>query len=257
MKDLLEKLKEPLKIEDVDFRVQSINKGGYATILAYKDARVDMNRLDEVCGPNWQDKYELIDGQLFCSIGIKIDDEWIWRQDVGTESMTEKTKGRASDAFKRAGFRWGIGRELYDYPLIQLKLNSNEFKLEGNKAKQTWNLKLKDWVWHSEFKDGKVIRLTAKDENEKLRFDSSSKTQTPPSTSTSNNSNASAQGSTQTDKSWLNITDKAKNFTKEWLNVTDAINKGKISSIQDVRKHYAVSKAVETKINELLNFQNA
>lgn len=257
MKDLLEKLKEPLKIEDVDFRVQSINKGGYATILAYKDARVDMNRLDEVCGPNWQDKYELIDGQLFCSIGIKIDDEWIWRQDVGTESMTEKTKGRASDAFKRAGFRWGIGRELYDYPLIQLKLNSNEFKLEGNKAKQTWNLKLKDWIWYSEFKNGKVIKLTAKDENGRLRFDSSSKTQTPSSTSTSNNSSTSTQGSTQTDKSWLIITDKAKNFTKEWLNVTDAINKGKISSIQDVRKHYAVSKSVETKINELLNFQNA
>ena len=51
----LEKLSRPLDISQIDFRVQSINKGGYATILAYKDARVDMQRLDEACGPlNWK-----------------------------------------------------------------------------------------------------------------------------------------------------------------------------------------------------------
>lgn len=168
--ELLQKLSEPLKIEDVDFRIQSINKGGYATILAYKDARVDMNRLDEVCGVNWQDDYKLIDGQLFCGIAIKIEDDWIWRWDVGSESFTEKVKGRASDAFKRAGFRWGIGRELYDYPTIQVKLNDNEFEIKNDKAKQTWNLKLKEWVWNAEFKDGKITTLTAKDNNGKARF---------------------------------------------------------------------------------------
>lgn len=52
--DLL-KLSEPLDIKYIDFRVQSLNKGGYATILAYKDARVDMKRLDEVVWPlNWK-----------------------------------------------------------------------------------------------------------------------------------------------------------------------------------------------------------
>ena len=117
-KDVLKELSQPLKIEDVEFRIQSISEKGYATILAYKDARVDMNRLDEVCGLDWKNKYELIDGQLFCSIGVKAESEWIWRTDVGTESQAEKTKGRASDSFKRAGFRFGIGRELYDYPRI-------------------------------------------------------------------------------------------------------------------------------------------
>ena len=43
-------LQKPLEIKDIDFRVQSINNGGYATILAYKDARVDMRRLDEALG---------------------------------------------------------------------------------------------------------------------------------------------------------------------------------------------------------------
>lgn len=168
--NILKKLSKPLNIEEVDFRIQSINKGGYATILAYKDARVDMNRLDEVCGVNWQDDYKLIDGQLFCGIAIKIDNDWIWRWDVGSESFTEKVKGRASDAFKRAGFRWGIGRELYDYPTIQVKLNENEFKVDNGKVKQTWNLKLKQWKWKAEFEDNKIVSLSAFDEKNTQRF---------------------------------------------------------------------------------------
>ena len=44
----IKRLSEPLPISSIDFRIQSINNGKYATILAYKDARVDMQRLDEV-----------------------------------------------------------------------------------------------------------------------------------------------------------------------------------------------------------------
>jgi len=189
-KDILKELSAPLDISDVDFRIQSISEKGYATILAYKDARVDMNRLDEVCGVHWQDKYELIDGQLFCSIGIKEGDEWIWRMDVGTESQTEKEKGRASDAFKRAGFRWGIGRELYDYPRIFLQLKGTN-DISGNekpeftvKEVQTqrgkkkigtsgWGLRLDKWEWTVAFgDDGKVMRLIGKDQHGAVRFDS-------------------------------------------------------------------------------------
>ena len=135
------KLNTPLKATEIDFRIQSINKVGFATILAYKDARVDMNRLDAVYGVGfWQKKYELINGNLFCSVGIynKELQQWIWLQDVGTESFTEKEKGQASDAFKRACFNLGIGRELYDYPLIQVKLNSDEFKVLRIKNPKLW-----------------------------------------------------------------------------------------------------------------------
>jgi len=70
MKALTE-LSSPLEIHQIDFRVQSINSGGYATILAYKDARVDMDRLDAVCGAGfWQRKHDVINGQLFCFVGI-------------------------------------------------------------------------------------------------------------------------------------------------------------------------------------------
>ena len=82
MKNMEIKLNTPLTINEIDFRVQSINKGGYATILAYKDARVDMNRLDAVYGVDgWQKKYDLIDGKLFCSVGVYSEKlkQWIWK----------------------------------------------------------------------------------------------------------------------------------------------------------------------------------
>ncbi len=166
-------LSRPLDISDIDFRVQSINNGGYATILAYKDSRVDMNRLDEVLSPiGWQRDYKLIDGKLFCGVGMfhEQSHEWIWKWDVGTESMTEKEKGQASDAFKRACFNLGIGRELYDYPLISVKLLDHEWTKDGGRPKQTFNLKLKEWRWYSEFTDGRISFLAAKDENGKIRF---------------------------------------------------------------------------------------
>jgi hypothetical protein len=175
----LKGLSKPLEIKDIDFRVQSINKGKYATILAYKDARVDMNRLDEVCGAeNWQRDHKIIGGNLYCGIGVYYKNEndpladWVWKWDVGTESNTEAEKGQASDSFKRAGFNWGIGRELYDYPLIQIKLNADEFTVDNNKAKAAWKFQLKKWTWGSHFdSEQKLCILRVKDEGGKVRFE--------------------------------------------------------------------------------------
>ena len=163
-------LQKPLPIESIDFRVQSVNKGGYATILAYKDARVDMNRLDSVVGAlNW--KREHFDSNKTCRVSIfnEKTSQWISKEDVGTVSNTEAAKGLASDSFKRACFNWGIGRELYDYPLISIKLLVNEFDNASKKA--TWDFKLKEWEWFSQFTDGKLTYLAAKDNNGKKRFE--------------------------------------------------------------------------------------
>ena len=89
--------------------------------MLYKTARVDMRILDEVYGVmNWQRRHEVINGNLFCTISVWDSEksQWVSKQDVGTESNAEAEKGQASDAFKRAGFAWGIGRELYDAPFI-------------------------------------------------------------------------------------------------------------------------------------------
>ena len=173
----LKDLQKPLAIEDIDFRIQSINNGGYATILAYKDARVDINRLNAVCGPlGWQRTHSRDNHN--CTVSIWDDERrhWVSKEDTGTESNTEKQKGLASDSFKRACFNLGIGIELYDYPLIQVKLNGGtdkkqEWFIDNGKPKAGWGLKLKQWAWHSEFTDdGKLSVLAAKDEKGKLRF---------------------------------------------------------------------------------------
>ena len=122
-----------LTAKEVECRIQQITgnatKGYGAIMLLYKDARVDMKVLDKVFGPeNWQRRHTVINGQLFCSILVwdPTKSQWIEKQDVGTESQTEAEKGRASDSFKRAGFNWGIGRELYNAPFIYIPLEAAE-----------------------------------------------------------------------------------------------------------------------------------
>lgn len=113
-----------LYANEIDVRVATINEKG-CSLLLYKDARCDMNILDETVGAeNWQRRHELINGNLFCNVGIKCGSEWVWKQDVGTESYTEKEKGQASDSFKRACFNWGIGRELYTAPFIWVSVEN-------------------------------------------------------------------------------------------------------------------------------------
>lgn len=109
-----------LTANDVECRIKKITNEG-AVLLLYKTARVDMRILDEVYGSmNWQRHHEVINSNLFCTISVWDSEksQWVSKQDVGTESNAEAEKGQASDAFKRAGFAWGIGRELYDSPFI-------------------------------------------------------------------------------------------------------------------------------------------
>lgn len=164
-------LSKPLSANEVEFRVQSINKGGYATILVYKNARADQQRLDDVVGPlGWARSHSNLNHN--CTVSIWCDDkkQWISKEDTGTESMADKEKGLASDSFKRACFNWGIGRELYAYPRIQIKLNSNEVDLSKTPPKPTWKLNLKEWVWFTQFEDGKLTCIAAKDGDGKKRY---------------------------------------------------------------------------------------
>lgn len=117
--------------DEIDCRVQSTTNYGGKTkvrLLLYKDARVDMNILDETVGSaHWQREHKEIKGNLYCGVGIQQDSgEWVWKWDCGAESSTEKEKGESSDSFKRACFAWGIGRELYTAPSISIDLTDND-----------------------------------------------------------------------------------------------------------------------------------
>lgn len=130
-----------LKPEEIDVRVAQVKQNGIALLL-YKDARVDQTILDATVGAmNWKKSYDIIDGQLFCTISIWDDEkkQWVSKQDVGVESNTEAEKGRASDAQKRAAFAWGIGRELYSAPFIWIPLEGANIK--GNKCYDKFRVK--------------------------------------------------------------------------------------------------------------------
>ena len=107
-----------LRADEIDCRIGSINEKGL-TLLLYKDARCDMNILDETFGPfGWQRHHSRDNANCTVSIYDSQKNEWIEKEDTGTESNTEAEKGLASDSFKRACFNWGIGRELYTAPFI-------------------------------------------------------------------------------------------------------------------------------------------
>lgn len=130
-----------LKPEEIDVRVAQVKQNG-VVVLLYKDARVDQTILDATVGAmNWKKSYDIIDGQLFCTISIWDDEkkQWVSKQDVGVESNTEAEKGRASDAQKRAAFAWGIGRELYSAPFIWIPAEGANIK--ANKCYDKFRVK--------------------------------------------------------------------------------------------------------------------
>lgn len=131
-----------LEADEIEVKVKKVLESE-AIGLLYKTSRVDMDRLDETVGSaNWCDDYKSIDGVLYCGVGIKSTNEWIWKWSNGIESREDngnEKKGEASDAFKRAGFLWGIGRELYTAPFIRLNVETTnkdgKYYLKDKKAK--------------------------------------------------------------------------------------------------------------------------
>lgn len=126
---------------DIECKVKQINEKG-AVLLLYKTARTDMDILDETVGAdNWDCDYKEIKGNLYCIIGIRFEtvhgDRWVYKSDCGIESREDdegnQKKGEASDAFKRAGFKWGIGRELYTAPFIWIPANKIQYAQNSNR----------------------------------------------------------------------------------------------------------------------------
>ena len=111
-------LSAPFNPDEVSWRIGSMKKDKTAGMaLAYIDARVVMDRLDDVCGPDgWQCRYSHTATKTVCDIAIKCGDDWLWKADGAGDSDIEAEKGALSDAFKRAAVRWGVGRYLYELP---------------------------------------------------------------------------------------------------------------------------------------------
>ena len=136
-----------LTADEIECRVQSVKENGLVLLL-YKNARCDMNILDETVGAeNWQRKHSECKGNLYCSVGINVNysipemgERWIWKEDCGAESNMEKEKGEASDAFKRTmAINWSLGRELYTSPFIWIPADKCDIKEGKNGSKQCFD----------------------------------------------------------------------------------------------------------------------
>ena len=151
-----------LTSNEVEVRLNKIygDKGLY---LLYKDARVDMNILDEVFTPwGWQREHRELKGVIYCGVSIRNEQgEWVTKWDAGAESNTEKEKGEASDSFKRACFNWGIGRELYTAPAIRIPLTKAEIDAKGNIYAKVTNMQVEN---------GKITALEIVDGKGNVRF---------------------------------------------------------------------------------------
>lgn len=125
-----------LRADEVEVRVGNCSEKG-ATFLLYKDARCDMNILDETFGIfGWKREHSFKGEKEFCKVSVYDAErnEWVSKEDTGTESFAEKEKGQSSDAFKRACVNIGIGRELYTSPFIFINVPTEQ---KGN----GWTLK--------------------------------------------------------------------------------------------------------------------
>lgn len=161
-----------LTANEIDCRVNTCSDKG-VSLLLYKDARCDMNILDETVGAeNWQRSHVLINDNLFCNVSINVNHgkdapaEWVTKQDVGTESYTEKEKGQASDSFKRACFNWGIGRELYTAPFIWIPHDKVTLKCQKDRnGKEKWTTYDKFRVLQIIIDNKKIVALAIKNDS--------------------------------------------------------------------------------------------
>ena len=163
--------------DEIDCRVSQI-ASNYCILLLYKDARVDMKILDETIGAmNWQKKYLRDNANCVVSIWDDEKQQWVEKEDTGTESFAEAEKGLASDSFKRACFNWGIGRELYTAPSIII-FPKKDMGGKGEETKEffekngKYTTKTRFYVDYIDYtEDGNILNLVIRDNAGNPRFE--------------------------------------------------------------------------------------
>lgn len=140
---MMMELQKPFPVGDIEWRVGATNKEKTKGIgLPYITNRAIQNRLDELFGPfGWKNEFkEWKNNSQLCGIAIKCGDEWITKWDGADDSDTEATKGGLSDAMKRAGYQWGIGRYLYEIDAIwqPIKPQGRSYVLDGKPQLPAW-----------------------------------------------------------------------------------------------------------------------
>ena len=158
-----------LDTKEIECKVSTISDKG-CQLLLYKTARTDMDLLDETYGSeNWECEYTEIKGNLYCGIRVYFGERSAIKWDCGIESeFGDKEKAEASDAFKRAGFKWGIGRELYTTPFIWVQAKDINLVQKGNKYTTYDKFSVEEIDYNS---NREIVKLKIKnDKNNKIVY---------------------------------------------------------------------------------------
>jgi hypothetical protein len=130
-------LSAPFPADILGWKPQVVSQAGdRALVVAYLDARDVQDRLDEVVGcENWQDDYEVLsNGSVVCRLSVYFP--------IDTPSdqpdVHDKMKAAFSDALKRAGIKFGIGRYLYRLPLQWVDYDGKKKQLVGTPKLPDW-----------------------------------------------------------------------------------------------------------------------
>lgn len=166
---MLKQLKNPFDPKFIKWRVGATNSDKTMGIaLAYIDSREVKKRLDEVCGlSGWQDRLIPVSEGFISEIDIWVNDRWITRSNAGEYSQMSKVKGGASDAFKRAAAKLGIGHYLYYLPNVWVPI-----KKQGNSYVLTEVPELPDWAKPGEVENWEDVAAMAAEVNSGVDSDS-------------------------------------------------------------------------------------
>ncbi len=160
-----------MKPWEIQVRVQQVSKSGNALCLLYKDSRYDMEALDAEYGKkNWQNHFRMVGEILICDIEVWDEEKksWVHKENAGNETHVGEDKGYASDALKRAGTNWGVGRELYSAPDIWIKLEREEV---GSSKNGSFFCRQKFYVQNIGYNEAnKISFLQISDSNNRERF---------------------------------------------------------------------------------------
>jgi hypothetical protein len=119
--------------------------GNKVQAMAYAGLRAYMDRLDEVCGDNWEVHYTPWNDRIICNLTI----EGKTRSSTGEmDSQSEKREigGTVAEAqaFKRACAMFGLGRYLYALPTAWVEYDAQRKALTDN-AKRELQARYADW----------------------------------------------------------------------------------------------------------------
>lgn len=155
---------KPLTPQQIEVRPTNTKNKGRASLLLYIDSRAAAEILDDTFGAfNWQIEYKPINDKIYGRLSIlnTITNQWVAKEDTGSESNIEADKGQASDILKRCLARWGCNF-LYSAP--EITINCPDKYYYNDKLSMSFK------VSEIEYIDKKISQLTIVDKFNNIVF---------------------------------------------------------------------------------------